>query len=178
MSAGGPRRFSVGTETFARAISPYELEFSVVHEARGNLRHMPGIFSEQAPLGFPCHVVDAGGRWGSEYFGCVASDMTLLDFGGARVSQTTLLKAEELVFALITMCSVKNPLRLGFSPGPGGSKQNSQAALSGLCFHPRDEAVIFRRYLPGLATLEKINAIRTAIMENLVSPAEAVPINE
>lgn len=33
MSAGGPRRFSVGDAEFARAVSPYELEFpSEKHE--------------------------------------------------------------------------------------------------------------------------------------------------
>ncbi|CAJ1430268.1 unnamed protein product, partial [Effrenium voratum] len=48
----------------------------------------------------------------------------------------------------------------------------AKAALMGLRFH-RKEDVIFRKHLPGISTLAKVNAIRTAIMENLVSPAEA-----
>eukprot|EP00438_Fugacium_kawagutii_P034236 Skav225929 [mRNA] locus=scaffold1500:320408:340491:- [translate_table: standard] len=115
MSAGGPRRFTIGDSEFARATSPYELEslgalepvlgqaggfrtlgcvmamFSVVHEARGNRRWMPGLFGEQTPLGFPCHVVAPDVALGSEAFGCVASEMTLSEFGAARVNNTMLL---------------------------------------------------------------------------------------
>ncbi|CAK9029155.1 unnamed protein product [Durusdinium trenchii] len=170
MSAGGPRRFSIGEAPFARATSPYELEFSVVHEARGNRRTMLGVVGEQTPLGFACHVV-ADGRLGSEHFACVASQMTLSEFG-ARVSNATLLTAEEMVFALITKCSTLIPFQLGFGQGPGGTATGSHAGLMGLRFQREDE-VHFQRFLPGEATLSKVNAIRTAIMENLVSPAEA-----
>ena len=36
-----------------------------------------------------------------------------------------------------------------------------------------EDPIIFRKCLPGMATLEKVNKVRQAIMENLVSPAEA-----
>ncbi|CAJ1406886.1 unnamed protein product [Effrenium voratum] len=172
MSAGGPRRFSVGESEFARAASPYELSFSVVHEARANSGSMIALFGEQTPMGFPCHVVSPDQPLGKESFACVASDMTLGEGIAARVNGTTLLLAEELLFALITMCPVGMPLELGFGQGPGGSLEGAKAALMGLRFH-RKEDVIFRKHLPGISTLAKVNAIRTAIMENLVSPAEA-----
>lgn len=65
----------------------------MVHEARGNRRYMPGLFSEQKPLGFPCHVVSPDQPLGYESFACVASDMTLSEFGAARVDNATLLMA-------------------------------------------------------------------------------------
>lgn len=67
--------------------------FSVVHEARGNRRYMPGLFSEQTPLGFPCHVVSPDQPLGSSSssFASVASEMILSEFGAARVNNTTLL---------------------------------------------------------------------------------------
>lgn len=71
-----------------------QLRFSVVHEARGNRRYMPGLFGEQTPLGFPCHVVPPDQPLGSESFGCVASEMTLSEFGAARVNNTTLLMVD------------------------------------------------------------------------------------
>lgn len=63
----------------------------MVHEARGNRRYMPGLFGEQTPLGFPCHVVPPDQPLGSQSFACVASEMTLSEFGAARVNNTTLL---------------------------------------------------------------------------------------
>lgn len=54
---------------------------------------MPGLFSEQKPLGFPCHVVSPDQPLGYESFACVASDMTLSEFGAARVDNATLLMA-------------------------------------------------------------------------------------
>ena len=75
-------------------------------------------------------------------------------------------QAEELVFALITMCPVGISLELGFGQGPGGSEAAAHAALMGLRFHRRSEPVLFRRALPGMQTLEMMNRIRTVIMEN------------
>lgn len=64
------------------------------------------------------------------------------------------------------MCPVGISLELGFGQGPGGSEAAAHAALMGLRFHRRSEPVLFRRCLPGMATLEMVNRIRTAIMEN------------
>jgi len=81
-----------------------------------------------------------------------------------------------LIFALITMCPVGISLELGFGQGPGGSTLTSHAALMGLRFQRKGgNPVLFRRYLPGMVTLEKVNRIRRNIMENLVSPAETNP---
>ena len=73
------------------AIVSFAPRFSVVHEARGNRRYMPGLFSEQTPLGFPCQVVSPDQPLGSESFASVASEMILSEFGAARVNNTTLL---------------------------------------------------------------------------------------
>ena len=44
MSAGGPRRFSVGDAEFARAVSPYELEFlSEKHETEAKTNSQASI---------------------------------------------------------------------------------------------------------------------------------------
>ena len=51
----------------------------------------------------------------------------------------SILEAEELVFALITMCPVGIPLRLGFGKGPGGTESGARAALMGLSFHQSQE---------------------------------------
>lgn len=55
------------------------------------------------------------------------------------------LEAEELVFALITMCPVGISLRLGFGKGPGGTESGAHAALMGLSFHKSQEKMVKRR---------------------------------
>eukprot|EP00439_Symbiodinium_sp_Y106_P047482 s4216_g6.t1 len=121
MAAGGPRRFNVGEQEFARAISPYEVEFTIMHEARGGRHIMPGLFGEQSSLGFACHVTDPS-RLAKDHFACVASDMMLVESGtAARVNNATVLMPEEMVFALTTICPSGMELALGFSQGPGGS---------------------------------------------------------
>lgn len=46
MSAGGPRRFSVGDAEFARAVSPYELEFlSEKHETEAKNNEFKDTFT-------------------------------------------------------------------------------------------------------------------------------------
>lgn len=73
-------------------------------------------------------------------------------------------------------CPVGISLELGFGQGPGGSTLTSHAALMGLRFQRKGgNPVLFRRYLPGMVTLDKVNRIRRNIMENLVSPAETNP---
>ena len=76
----------------------------MVHEARGNRRYMPGLFSEQKPLGFPCHVVSPDQPLGYESFACVASDMTLSEFGAARVDNATLLMAIRFTEKVFEIC--------------------------------------------------------------------------
>ena len=73
------------------------------------------------------------------------------------------------------MCPVGISLELGFGQGPGGTAKASHAALMGLRFHRKAEPVLFQRCLPGMEILEKVNRIRLAIMDNLVSPAETNP---
>ncbi|CAE7767929.1 unnamed protein product [Symbiodinium sp. CCMP2592] len=176
MAAGGPRRFNVGEQEFARAISPYEVEFTIMHEARGGRHIMPGLFGEQSSLGFACHVTDPS-RLAKDHFACVASDMMLVESGtAARVNNATVLMPEEMVFALTTICPSGMELALGFSQGPGGSTDGARAALTGLRLTTRrkdNRQLLLNRNLPGFKVMSKVNAVRSAILENLVSPAEA-----
>ncbi|CAE7233314.1 spn-E [Symbiodinium natans] len=177
MAAGGPRKFNVGELEFARAISPYEVEFTIMHEVRGGRRVMPGLFGEQSSLGFPCHVTDPS-RLAKDHFACVASEMMLVESGqAARVNNATLLKPEEVVFVLTTICPSGMTLELGFNQGPGGSAESARASLTGLRLKSSkkndDRLLLINRNLPAMKVMDKVNAVRAAIMENLVSPAEA-----
>lgn len=57
------------------------------------------------------------------------------------------------------MCPVGITLELGFGQGPGGSSDAAHAALMGLRFHRKAEPVLFRRCLPGMKTLEKVQLL-------------------
>eukprot|EP00930_Biecheleria_cincta_P106300 TRINITY_DN9968_c0_g1_i1.p1 TRINITY_DN9968_c0_g1~~TRINITY_DN9968_c0_g1_i1.p1 ORF type:complete len:1702 (-),score=321.91 TRINITY_DN9968_c0_g1_i1:35-5113(-) len=169
-AAGGMRTFKVEDLELTRATSPYELGFNIAHATKQG--SLIAIIGEQTPLGYACHVTSPEVPLGSEHFACVAAAMTLAESGAAaRAHSATLLNAEELIFAMTTLCPGSVKLNFAFAQGPGGSESKARASLAAMRFGG-SRPLKFRHHLPGLMVIEKLNQVRSNILEALVTPSE------
>lgn len=102
---------------------------------------------------------------GTDDFGIVSAGLTLSGFGvSVRADNTTLLTAEQLLYALTTM-PVSSQLKVGFRRGPGGNAARARAALG--AFVLNGSPVQLKRYLPGMATVDAINAVRASLRREI-----------
>mmetsp|Transcript_78885 Transcript_78885/g.142280 ORF Transcript_78885/g.142280 Transcript_78885/m.142280 type:complete len:1880 (+) Transcript_78885:103-5742(+) len=172
MASGGAKNYMIEDMLLARAVTPYEIEFSLQNASLSEERKVIALLGEQNPLGYASHVTSPEAL-GSDHFGCVAAGLTIVESGTAvRGFCASLLSAEQLIFALTTISPSSLNLSLGFGQGPGGSAEGARAALTGMRFQTRARSVLFKRHVPGLESIKKVNAVRSIVMESLVSIPE------
>jgi len=134
-SSGGLRKFSVDNLQLHIPVSPYELRFNLAHSSIDK-QQLPGIFSEQHPLGFACHVTSSSRPLGLDWFACVAGNLQLTEAAYAvRASDATLLSAEQILYACTTLCTRSMQMSFGFRGGPGGSAEGAHASMGALRLH-------------------------------------------
>lgn len=166
MASGGFRRFPVGDVEMLQAVSPYEIQFSLVQSSTA--AKTLAILGEQNPLGFACHVPSPEAPLGADHFACVASNCLVGESSSVvRVDGATLLCAEQLLYALLTLDPHKVPLTLGFTLGACCDKHGGRPLLAGVKLHSAQHTVLFTRKLPGLLTIERLNGIRKSLKHNL-----------
>ncbi|CAK0857886.1 unnamed protein product [Prorocentrum cordatum] len=94
MASGGFRKFPVGDVEMLQAVSPYEIQFSLVPSSIGT--KTLAILGEMNPLGFACHVTSPEVPLGADHFACVASFFLAGESSSVvRVDGATLLCGEE-----------------------------------------------------------------------------------
>jgi len=170
-SAGGSRIISIEGNDVARVISPYEIEFLLVNASANtqNRRPMIGLFSELNPVGNISHVVDPTVPLGSDSFACVASELMVAGSGrpAVRAFDVTYLAPEQVLYALMTLHARTSNIQLGFALGAGGSTDDAKAALSAMSFLKTKVPIHFSKQLPGRATIDEINEVRSLVLQNL-----------
>jgi len=173
MFANGLRRFTIEDADYSRPISPYELSFQLVHSATLG-KALRGVFADQNPMGFACHITSPEVPLGADHFAAVAANLTAGEgqVPVVRAHNASLLTAEQLLYTMMTICLASTKLMLAFVQGPGGSAESSQAALAGIKVQRHAPAAMFRRHLPGATTLGEINQVRESLMRALISPRD------
>jgi len=168
MASGGMRTFTIGDLQLPRPVSPYELQFDLMHSQISGRRS--GFFGEQSPLGVACHVTSPEVPLGTDHFACVAADLTLSETQLAvRADSPTLLEAEQLAYTLMTLDPISLNVSFGFSPGPGGDAESTRAMLAGIRFQKGAAEVAFSHRLPGSLVVERINLARSHVLRALAS---------
>jgi len=166
MAATGSRKFYLDDIELCKPCSPYELTFHRVGQAKQGTQRC--FFNESSSMSSACHVTSPEIPLGEDQFGIVAATM-IASSGSVRLCETTLLMAEQLLYALATTCVTNTTLWFGLGPGAGGSPEGTRSQLTSVRFERTGSGVLLGRHLPAALVLERINKVRRSMLEALTT---------